>query len=59
MSVNDKKILSCYNVEKPIEGLIKRLNKCAYFSAVAIETVTDTKLLLIVYGLVAETGQYL
>ena len=47
-----------YNAEEPLESLIERLNKCAYFSTAAGEPVSDTQLVRIAYGMVAEMGHY-
>ena len=42
MPFNDERLRSLYNKEEPLEGPIKRLNKCADFVAAASEPVSET-----------------
>ena len=58
MEENNEKPRSQYNVEKLLEDLVKRLNKCDDFTAVVGKPVTETQIVCIPYGMVAETGQY-
>ena len=46
-------------MEEPLEGIIKRLNKCADFAAAVGESVTETQLFSIKYVIVVDTGKYL
>ena len=58
MSDNDERLWSPYNEEEPLKGLIKRLNGCADFAAVASDLVSETQLIRIAYRLVADTVHY-
>ena len=55
---NDEQLRYPYNAEEPLEGIIDRINKCADFAMASSEPVSETKLIHIACGLVAETGQY-
>ena len=55
MVASNEKIRSRYNTEKPLKGLIERLNECADFATAAGKTVTETKIVCIDYRLVPET----
>ena len=57
MVANDEILRASYNTEEPLESLIKRLNKCADFATASGEPVSETQLVRITYGMVAETGQ--
>ena len=44
MPANTENLRSPYNAEEPLEGLIKRINECSYFTVEAIEPVSETQL---------------
>ena len=52
------KTQAAYNSEELLESLIERLDKCVDFATEAGDPVSETQLVRIAYGLVAETGQY-
>ena len=58
MAENDEIIHAPYNAEEPLESLIERLNESPDSATAASEPVSQTQLVRIAYGLVAETGQY-
>ena len=58
MSKSDEWLRSPYNAEDPLGGIIERLNKCTDFAAAASEPVSETQLVCIAYGIVADTGKY-
>ena len=58
MAANNERLRSPYNGKEQLEGLIKRLNKCAGFGAEANELVSETQLARITYGLVSDMFQY-
>ena len=59
MTDNDDKLLSPYNAEELLKSLIKKINKRTEFTEAAGMPVTETQIVRIEYGLVAEMGQYL
>ena len=58
MEANNKILRAPYNTKDPFKSLIERLNKCADFASAAWDLVSETQLLSIAYGLLAETGQH-
>ena len=54
---NNERLRAPYNAEDLIKSLVRGINKCANFSTAARETVSQTQIVRIVYGLVYETGQ--
>ena len=54
---NNKRLRAPYNAEDLIESLVRGINECANFYTAARETVSQTQIVRIVYGLVYETGQ--
>ena len=56
MADNDERIRESYNADETLKSPIERLGKCADFATAAREPVSETQLVCITYGLVAETG---
>ena len=57
MTSKNERLQALYNSEEPLENLIKRIDECADFVTASGEPVSETQLVRITYGMVAETGQ--
>ena len=56
MASNDERLRVSYNTEELLNSLIKRLNEYADFATAANESVSETQLFRIAYGLVDDMG---
>ena len=55
IAANSKRLFLPYNAKELLKSLIERLNKYVNFAAVAYELITETQLVHVAHGLVAET----